>query len=158
MGEWGGGEEKGRRDTKPFRKSCDTSKNWMWQWLDNAQYPLTSPTGRAIGKEKPVKLFIDVLISCYRYVILLWTETQRGIQRGSRGRSQVLSWNKNKTWARIVFSRPLSLKEKCTRSMEKPHIPDIPASAETMSEYWLHKTKKTISFQISKFWFTTSCR
>ena len=30
-GEGGGGEEKGRPDTKPFRKSCDTSKIWMWQ-------------------------------------------------------------------------------------------------------------------------------
>ena len=129
MGEGGGGEEKGRPDTKPFRKSCDTSKIWMWQWLDNTQYPLTSPTARAIDKEKPVKLIIDVLISCYRYVILLWTETQRGIQRGSRGRSQVLSWNKNKTRARIMFSRPRSLKERCTWSMEKPHTP---ASAEKL--------------------------
>ena len=92
------------------------------------------------------------------HVLILWIETQRGIQRNSRGRSQVLSGNKNKTRARIVFSRPRSLKERCTRSMEKPHIP---ASAETMSEYWFHKTrtKKTISvLQISKFWFTTSCR
>ena len=82
-------------------------------------------------------------------MILLWTETQRGIQKGSRGRSHVLSWNENKT--RIVFSRPRSLKERCTRTMEKPHIP---ASAETMSEYWFHKTgtKKAISvFQMSKF-------
>ena len=74
-------------------------------------------------------------------MILLWTETQRGIQKGSRGRSQVLSWNKNKTRARIVF----------LRSMVKRHIP---ASAKTMSEYWFHKTgtKKAISvFQISKF-------
>ena len=54
--------------------------------------------------------------------VLLWTETQRGIQKGSRGRSQVLSWNKNKTRARIVFSRPRSLKERCTRSMGKPHM------------------------------------
>ena len=29
MGERGGGEEKGRPDTKPFRKSCDTSKIWI---------------------------------------------------------------------------------------------------------------------------------
>ena len=83
--------------------------------------------------------------------VLLWTETQRGIQKGSRGRSQVLSLNINTTRARIVFSVPRSLKERCTRSREKPHIP---ASAKTMSEYWFHKTgtKKTISvFQISKF-------
>ena len=127
MGEGGGGEEKGRPDTKPFSKSCDTSKIWMWQWLDNTQYPLTSPTARALGKEKPLKFFIDVLISCYRYVIVLWTETQRGIQKGSRGRSQVLSWNKNKTRARIVFSRLRSSKKRFIRSMEKRHIP---ASAE----------------------------
>ena len=103
-----------------------------------------------------LKFLIDVLISCYRYVILLWTETQRGIQKSSRGRSQVLSWNENKTRARIVFSRPRRLKERCTRSMEKPHIPSC---AETMSEYWFHKTgtKKISVFQISKFWFTTSC-
>ena len=37
-----------------------------------------------------------------------------------------------------MFSRPRSLKERCTRSMEKPHIP---ASAETMSEYWFHKDR-----------------
>ena len=157
MGEGGGAEEKGRPDTKPFSKSCDTTKIWVWQWLDNTQYPLTSPTTRTIGK-KPLTFFIDALISCYRYVILLWTQTQRGIQKGSGGRSQVLSWNKNKTRARIVFSRPRSLKERCTRSMGKPHIS---ASAETVSEYWFHKTgtKTTISvLQISKFWFTTPCR
>ena len=109
---------------------------------------MTSPTARAIGKEKPLKFFIDVLISCYRYVILLWTETQRGIQKGSRGRSQVLSWNKNKTRARIVFSRPRSLKERCTRSMEKPHIP---ASVETMSEYWFHKTGQRRRYQCVRY-------
>ena len=54
--------------------------------------------------------------------VLLWTEMQRGIQKGSRGRSQVLSWKKNKTRARIVFSRPRSLKERCTQSMDKPHM------------------------------------
>ena len=63
-----GEEEKGRPDTKPFSKSCDTSKIWMWQWLDNTQYSLTSPTARAIGKEKPLKFFIDVLI----YVTGMW--------------------------------------------------------------------------------------
>ena len=57
------------------------------------------------------------------------TETQRGIQKGSTRRSQVLSWNKNKTRARIVFLGPRSLKETCTRSKEKPHIP---SSAETI--------------------------
>ena len=77
------------------------------------------------------------------------TDAERN-SKGSGGRSQVLSWNKNKTRARIVFSRPRSLKERCTRSMGKPHIP---AYAETVSEYWFHKTgtKTTISvFQISK--------
>ena len=57
MGEGGGGEGKGRPDTKPFSKSCDTSKIWMWQWLDNTQYPLTSPTARAIGKETVIEIF-----------------------------------------------------------------------------------------------------
>ena len=40
------------------------------------------------------------------HVVLLRTETQRGIQKGCRGCSQVLSWNKNRTRARIVFSKP----------------------------------------------------
>ena len=40
------------------------------------------------------------------HVVLLRTETQRGIQKGCRGCCQVLSWNKNKTRARIVFSKP----------------------------------------------------
>ena len=112
-------------------------------------------TSRAIGKEKQLEA-IEIFHRCFDFMlcdVLLWTETQIGIQKGSRGRSEVLSWNKNKTRARIVFSRPSSLKERyrCTQSMEKPHIP---ASAETVSEYWFHKTgtRKTISvFQISKF-------
>ena len=146
MGEGGGGEEKGRPDTKPFSKLCDTSRIWMWQRLDNTQSPWhhrpQANTSRAFKF----------------HVVILRIETKRGIQKGSRGRSQVLSGNKNKTRARIVFSKPCSSKERCSRSMEKPHIP---ASAETMSEYWFHKnrTKKTISvLQISKFCFTTSCR
>ena len=40
------------------------------------------------------------------HVVLLQTETQRGIQKGCRGCSQVLSWNENKIQARIVFSKP----------------------------------------------------
>ena len=51
----------------------------------------------------------------------------------------------------LCFQGLVILKERCTQRMEEPHIP---ASAETMSEYWFHKTetKKTISmFQISKF-------
>ena len=52
-----------------------------------------------------------------------------------------------------MFSRPRSFyKGKMySEPMEKPHIP---VSAETISEYWFHKTgtKKTISvFQIFKF-------
>ena len=161
MGEAAGGEEKGRPDTKPFRKLCDTSKIWMWQWLDSTQYSPTSPTASKYEQSYGQGEAIEIFHRCFDFMlgdVLLWTETQRVIQKGARGRSEVLSWNKNKTRARIVFSRPRSLKERCTRSMEKPHIP---ASAETMSEYWFHKTgtKKTISvFQISKFWFTTSCR
>ena len=49
----------------------------------------------------------------------------RGLSRretSASRESQVLFWNKNKTRARIVFSRPRSLKERCTRSMEKPHM------------------------------------
>ena len=42
------------------------------------------------------------------HVVLLRTKTQRGIQKRCRGCSQVLSWNKNKTRARIVFSKPRS--------------------------------------------------
>ena len=155
MGEGEGGEEKGRPDTKPFSKSCDTSKIWMWQWLDNTQYRLTSPTARAIGK-KPWTFFIDVLISCYRYVILLWTETERGIQNGSRGRSQVLSWNKNKNRTRIVFSRPRSLKE---RYSEYGKVSYTSFCRNYVRVLVSQDTKTTISvFQISKFWFTTSCR
>ena len=42
------------------------------------------------------------------HVLILWIETQRGIQRDSRGRSQVLSGNKNEMRERIVFSKPRS--------------------------------------------------
>ena len=115
MGEGGGAEEKGRPDTKPFSKSCDTTKIWVWQWLDNTQYPLTSPTTRTIGK-KPLTFFIDALISCYRYVILLWTEE---FKKALKWGSCVLSWNENKTRARIVSWRPRTKKERCSWSMEK---------------------------------------
>ena len=60
-------------------------------------------TIRAIGKEKPLKFFIDVLISCGTF---MGRETQRGSHKGSRERFQVLSWNKNKPRTRIVFSKP----------------------------------------------------
>ena len=42
------------------------------------------------------------------HVVLLRTETQRGIQKGCRGCIRVLSWNKNETRARIMFSKPRS--------------------------------------------------
>ena len=45
-------------------------------------------------------------------------------------------------------SRPRKLKERCTRSMEKPHIP---ASAETMSEYWFHKPGQRRRYQCFKY-------
>ena len=70
--DWGGrgGEEKGRPDTKPFSKSYDTSKIWMWQWLDNTKYPWRHRpqvnTSRAIGEEKPLifslKFWFHVLL------------------------------------------------------------------------------------------------
>ena len=122
MGEAAGREEKGRPDTKPFRKSCDTSKIWMWQWLDNTQYPLTSPTASKYEQSDGQGEAIEIFHRCFDFMlcdVLLWTETQRGIQKGARGRSEVLSRNKNKTRARIAFSRPRSLKEKyrCTQRL-----------------------------------------
>ena len=60
MEEGGGGEEKGRPDTKSFSKSCDTSRIWMWQWLDNSQYALTSPTASKHEQR--------VLISCVNFM------------------------------------------------------------------------------------------
>ena len=78
MGEGGGGDEKGRPDTNPFSKSCDTSKIWMWQSLDNTQYPLTSPTARAIGKET----VIEILHRCFDFMLLVCdTFTDRDAER-----------------------------------------------------------------------------
>ena len=45
----------------------------------------------------------------FYFMVLVWTETQRGIQKGYRGRSQVLSWLLKNTQARILFSKPRSL-------------------------------------------------
>ena len=66
MGEGGGGEEKGRPDTNPFSKSCDTSKIWMWQaFLSFSSLPFSLPSfpfspetphTQAIEKETKVKL------------------------------------------------------------------------------------------------------
>ena len=80
-GEGGGGEEKGRPDTKPFSKSCDTSKLWMWQSLDNTQYPLTSPTARAIGKET----FIEIFHRCFDFMLPVRDAfTDRDTERNSK--------------------------------------------------------------------------
>ena len=154
MGEGGGGEEKGRPDTKPFSKSCDTSRIWMWQWLDNTQYSLTSPTASKYEQSDRQGEAIEIFNRCFDFMWYFYGQRRKEkFKKALEGaRSQVLSWNN-------VFSKPRSQKKRlCSQSMEKPHVP---ASAETMSDYWFHKTetKKTISgLQISKFWFTTSCR
>ena len=81
MGEGRGGEEKGRPDTNPFSKSCDTSKIWMWQSLDNTQYPLTSPTARAIGKET----FIEIFHRCFDFMLPVCDAfTDRDAERNSK--------------------------------------------------------------------------
>ena len=69
MGEGGGGEEKGRPDTKPFRKSCDTSKIWMWQGLDNTQYSLTSPTASKYEQSHWQGEAIEI---CHRCFDIMW--------------------------------------------------------------------------------------
>ena len=100
MGEGERGEEKegltqnhsANRVTRP-KSGCGSD------WITHntlRRHPPQVNTERAIGKEKPLKFFTDGLISCGTFM-------DRGIQKGSTGRSEVLSWNKNKTGARIVF-------------------------------------------------------
>ena len=71
-----GEEEKGRPDTKPFSKSCDTSKIWMWQWLDNTKYPWRHRpqvnTSRAIGEEKPLNFSLK-----FWFHVLLYGQRRR---------------------------------------------------------------------------------
>ena len=122
---WGWG--RGRRERKAWHKNHSANRvthsksGCSSDWITHNTPWRHRPQERS-ARRRSFKFFVDVLISCYRYVILLQTETKRGIQKGSRGRSQVLFWNKNKTRAKIVFSRFRSLKERCTRSMEKPHM------------------------------------
>ena len=72
-----------------------------------------------------MKFFIDVLISCGTFMD---RDAERN-SKSSRGRSQVLSWNKNKTRAKIVFQ---SLVEKRKDVLGVWLVTHIPASAETM--------------------------
>ena len=66
MGE--GGEKKGRPDTKPFSKSCDTSKIWMWQWLDNTQYSLTSSTASKYEQSNRHGEAIEIFNRCFGFM------------------------------------------------------------------------------------------
>ena len=83
----------------------------MWQWLDNRQYSLTSPTASKYNnKNNKIRAEESARRSHWKFssmfwfhVVLLWTETQRRIQNGSRGRSQVLSWKENKTEQELCF-------------------------------------------------------
>ena len=89
----------------------------MWQWLDNTQYSLTSPTAskynnnnnnnKIRAEESARRSHWNFSSMFWFHVVLLWTEKQRGIQNGSRGRSQVLSWNKTKTEQELCFQSPV---------------------------------------------------
>ena len=68
-------------------------------------------------------------------MVLLWTETQREIQKGSRVRSQVLSWN-NKTELGLCFQSLVAKRKDVLGVWKAAYIPDF---AETMSDYWFHK-------------------
>ena len=79
-------------------KSCDTSKIWMWQRLDNTQYPLTSPTASKYEQSDLQEEAIEIFDSCFDLMWYFYGQRRREeFKKGSRGRSQVLSWNKNKT-------------------------------------------------------------
>ena len=66
-----------------------------------------------------MKVFIDVLISCY--VMYFYGQTGREeFKRALEGALKLFPGIKIKP-EQELFSRPHSLKERCTRSMEKPH-------------------------------------
>ena len=83
-------------------------------------------------------------------MVLLWTETQRGVQKGSRELALKFSPGiKIKPEQKLCFQSLVVKRKDVLRVWKK-----LPASAETMLEYWFHKTgtKKTISvLQISQF-------
>ena len=60
----------------------------MWQWLDNTQYSLTSPTASKYEQNYRQGEATEIFHGCFDFMLCdvrLWTETQRGIQKGSRG-------------------------------------------------------------------------
>ena len=88
----GGGRKEGLTQSHSANRVTHPKSGCGSDWITNNNPWRHRPqvnTSRAISKEKPLKFFIDV-------------------QKGSRGRSQVPSWNKNITRARIVFSKPRS--------------------------------------------------
>ena len=153
MEEGGGGEEKRRPDTKPFTKSCDTSKcgcgsDWITHNTPWRHRPQVN-TSRAIGKEKPFKFFIDVLISYGR---------REEFTKALEGAFKFFPGIKVKPEQELCF-QSLVVKRKDVLGVWKSLIYHL--LPKLCIEYWFHKTrtKKTISvLQISKFWFTTSCR
>ena len=167
MGEGGGGEEKGRPDTKPFSKSCDTSKIWMWQWLDNTQYSLTSPTAskynnnnNQIRAEQSARRSHWNFSSMFWFhVVRLWTETQRGIQNSPRGRSKVLSWNKNKTEQELCF-QSLVVKRNDVLGVWKSLIYQLLLKLRPSNGFTRPRQRRWYKCfrYLSSEWFTTSCR
>ena len=103
---WGRGEREKRKEGLTQNHSANRvthpKSGCGSDWITHNTPWRHRPQERS-ARRRSLKFFIDVLISCYRYVILLQTETQRGMQKGSRGRSQVLSWNKIKPEQELCF-------------------------------------------------------
>ena len=94
------------RPLEPFWIPLSVSVHKSITYMKSEHQWTTSSPCRSLlrsARRRSWKFFIDVSISCYRYVILLQTETQRGLQKGSRGRSQVLSWSKIKPEQELCF-------------------------------------------------------
>ena len=81
----------------------------MWKWLDNTQYPMTSPTVSEYDQSDRQGEAIEILYRCFDFMWYFYEQRdaeRNSDHKGSRERFQVLSWNKNKLRTRIVFLKP----------------------------------------------------
>ena len=68
MEEGGGGEEKGRPDTKPFRKSCDTSKITQYSLTSPTQVNTTTTTTTKYGQSDRQGEAIEIFHRCFDFM------------------------------------------------------------------------------------------
>ena len=76
----------------------------MWQWLDNTQYPLTSPTASKYEHSDRQGEAIEIFRRCFDF----GRRRREELKKALEGAFKFFPGIKNKIRARIVFLKPRS--------------------------------------------------